>query len=115
MLGIVTSCGWNPNFHSEGYCLITDGNNSFVSLMITVDTVTQTYFLHQNISGKGSNKICLNNIPEGYALTLHRDTIYTNNIPIEEGQILYVNSSGGDRSAIKHEFVVQNGQLVMTK
>jgi hypothetical protein len=108
LLIVLSSCGWNPNFHAEGTCLVTNRGNSFHSLKIEIEATNQTYYIWRVDGAEGRNKLCLNELPNGYLFVTGIDTISA--ISLIDGQRIKVDNSGGDRHSVNW-FIVKDGRL----
>ena len=112
-LSILTlyGCGWDCSFATDGKCLITNSRKSFRHL--SIETLGKYYSVYCGLDCTGSNKICFEGLPIGYTLISGgTDTIIPARIEFEEGQIIVIDNSGGDRACASRKFIFTNNQLV---
>ncbi len=84
----------------------------FQSIYIEMVNSPNLYIITRNQDYDGAHKICLNDIPKGYWLINHRDTLANNSIPFLEGQKIKIKNSGGCAGSWEVEAIIKNSKLI---
>jgi hypothetical protein len=109
------SCGYDPVFYVKGKCITTRSKDWFNTVWIKIKDPSIYYSIKRDYSHDGSNKLCLDNIPDGYFVIRYKDTFENNAIKLIEGQTITIRYSGGDRAGIDVKCLMRNDSLIVQK